>query len=670
MTSKLSRKMWILVLFTVVLPLTFATTVQAQVPGQMASKPIGVGYMKDLTEATMFEYMKKVTTRLNYESSMFDSMPKNVDLNEMVPTVDEHITGQAWYMVQGLMPSFEPIFFRRVADAADAKRMLKARGKMQGGSSMSAEVKEEGDDCYRFVRSWSNEFEAPGKGGAQAYVDQQNSSMSSPNNRRKVEVIEKDGKEMVRQTTTWEELYRFHDDMLFSGNAENLFDMELPSASELTRGVQGGKDMGLDVYFDRIPSGIKTLGWNMLNSTAGTMMQQRDDEEVTQADVRKTSIQLGLDVVKALMFDVQEAHGWLRFANEEDQSIRGQLLFETRRNAELQKQLEAASSGISRFAPILRDEAVATIHTCITLPEASPMFQAVAMWLPGFIEQELSSDVTTARAAEKLALTLTDLAETPTVEACIKAGWSEESDGVFYGGLRVGSNEGLIEAIVTLLQATDPPDGVMELTEIDGLSVLHFTVPETEQQAVKAQTGLNLSDIFITQGASCVWFAVGNENAIQMIKTCIARCESGGSAGRAPLFSAEVDGEAWLALPQDDPVGVSSLLMYLDENVSAFPPGIAMMSFGQSGKPTPLLQRCIELGGNHRASMQVIADRSGVKVDAEIGEVIGNYMLIRQVDAQDRMMRRSRVMSQEAMEKAEAARSKPANKPKTSSDAP
>ena len=66
--------------------------------------------------------------------------------------------------------------------------------------------------------------------------------------------------------------------MLFSGRREELFEMQLPSASSLTRGVQGGKDLGIDVYFDRIPSGIKTLAWNMLNATAGTMMQQRDDE--------------------------------------------------------------------------------------------------------------------------------------------------------------------------------------------------------------------------------------------------------------------------------------------------------------------------------------------------------------------------------------------------------
>lgn len=634
-----------------------AGDVNAQLTGKIAGKPIGVGYMKDLTEVSVINYVKKLTSRMNYESVIFDTMPPDADIEGMVPAVDEQITGQAWYMVQGLIPSFEPIYFRKVADVADAKRMLKARGKMQGGSN--ATVKDEGDDCYRFVRSWSNESAVPKKQNAQEYVDQQNQSQamqtSSSRMKSSYSVTETDGKEMIKQTTSWEELYRFHDNMLFSGNREDLFEMELPSSSEMVRGVQGGKDMGIDAFFDRIPSGIKTLGWNMLNSTAGTMMQQQDEEEVTQADVRSTSIQLGLDVVKALMFDVQETHGWLRFANDEDQSIRGQLLFETRRNAELQEQLETASSGVSRFAPILRDDAVATIHTSITLPEASPMFRAVSAWLPSVVEQELSSDVAALQAAQKLALTLNDLAETPTVELCVKAGWSEASDGVFYGGLRVGNNEGLIEAIVTLLQARSLPDGLMELTNVDGLSVLHLTIPKNEQEKLALSSGLKLSDIFVTQGASCVWFAAGNENAIQMVKSCIARCESGGAAGRAPLFTAEVDGEAWLALPQDDPVGVTRLLMFLDENSSWFPPSPLMFGSMGSGKPTPLLQRCIDLGGNHRASMQVVSDRSGLKVDAEIGEVIGNYLLIRQLDAQNKMMTRSQEQVKESQKKQKQA---------------
>lgn len=647
-----------LLVLVVVLPFALlGRPVDAQMTGKLAGNPIGVGYAKNITEVTVLEYVKKLTSRINYETVIFESAPADDALEALAPKVEEQISGQAWYMVEGILPSFDSISFRKVADVADARRVLKARGSAQGGSSMSAELKDEGNDCFRFIRSWTNEFEAPGgKGKGQEWIDQQNQSMASqPNNRLKYELVEKDGKEMVKQTSSWEEQYRFYDGMLFSGRREELFEMELPSASSLTRGVQGGKDLGIDVYFDRIPSGIKTLAWNMLNATAGTMMQQRDDEETSQADVRKTSMQFGLDTVKALMFDVQEAHGWLRFANEQEQSIRGQLLFETRRNAELQKQLETASSGVSRFAPVLQDDAVATIHTCINLPEASAMFQAIATWLPGFIEQEVSSDVTAVQAAQKLAVTISELADTPTIEACVKAGWSEASDGVFYGGLRVGNNEGLIQAIVTLLQSTSPPDGIMELTEIDGRAVLHLTIPKSDQETLSGTSGLNLSDIYITQAASCIWFAVGSENAFEMIKTCVARCEAGGSAGRAPLLTAEVDGEAWLALPQDDPVGVTSLLMYLDRNVGQFPPSPTMISFGSNEKPTPLLQRCIDLGGDHKASLRVIADRSGVKIDAQIGEVIANYMLMRQIDQQEGMMRRNRERTLKVQEAAEAS---------------
>ena len=96
----------------------------------------------------------------------------------------------------------------------------------------------------------------------------------------------------------------------------------------------------------------------------------------------------------------------------------------------------------------------------------------------------------------------------------------------------------------------------------------------------------------------------------------------------------EVDSEAWLALPEDDPVGLTRPLLNMDQGEPLLP--FAYFIYGDlppgppSGplfepKPMPLLQKCIDLGGNHRMGMVVVSDRSGLKMDFELGEVNANY---------------------------------------------
>ena len=92
--------------------------------------------------------------------------------------------------------------------------------------------------------------------------------------------------------------FRYHDEFLFESNAAELFEIELPAANEILSGVDGSSDLGAKVYMDRVPMGIKQLGWNMLNSTVSTQLQQRDDEDVTDFELRQSGGEYGLFILK------------------------------------------------------------------------------------------------------------------------------------------------------------------------------------------------------------------------------------------------------------------------------------------------------------------------------------------------------------------------------------
>ncbi len=643
-------------LFAVALIMCFTSESQAQLEGRLADRPLGVGYLRDVNQVRMLEYAKHLTTRLALEASMFDRIPEE-QMDGFRSNVDQAVSGTAWYMVQGLIPAFENVSFQQVADEADAKRMIDAQKKRYGANGT---IHTESSGLFKLTsrNSWNRNI--PDGQDPDEYVKQFQHSTGNRGLQRTAEVIEVGGRRMIENSFTVTQYFRYQNRLLFSGNFEELWNMELPTADSLTSGVDTLNDMGLDAYFDRIPAGIKTLGWSMLSSGASTQMQQRDDEDQTIADLRKSSYQSGLDIAKALMFDVDEARGWLRFATDEQQSVRGELNFDTRRNSALTKQLENVSSGNSRFAPILQDDAAATLHVCLrAFKEADPLLTAVGAWLQKSIKDATNSDSVMVDAGSVLAETLSGISHHQVLEAFVKVGWTEASGGVVYGGLHVDDNPRLLHSLYSMIVGADKSPGMSEsfaIVEMDGQEVIKVTSPENITNEFSEKTSLSLSHAYIVHQDSCLWFAVGGENAIEIIRSSVARCAASGLAARTPLVTASIDMDRWLSYPQDDSTGIAGLLLWLDLNHHEFPPSPISVSVSTGSnsaeKPTPLLQRVADLGGEMQAGVTVIADRNGLRLNLKMGEVLANYYVARMIDMQETRMKMQRARAEERAEKA------------------
>ncbi|APZ94227.1 hypothetical protein [Fuerstiella marisgermanici] len=636
------------------------STAVAQLSGRLAEKPLGVGYVRDITQVTMFEYMQTLAKRLEIGKAMFQSMPME-QFEGFRSKVEVPINGAAWYMVQGLLPSYEVVYFQQVIDVADAKRMIDARKKMFGPNGS---VETGGDGRYKLVRKNSWTMDVPEGQTAEEYVEQVNKQNASSRRsfQQSAKVVENDGKEQIEQSWSTIEFHRFHDNLLFTTSFEELWDMDLPTRESLTSSISSRNDMGVEAFFDRIPMAIKQLGWNMLNSTAGTQMQRRDGELQTTADLRKSSFELGLAVVKAVIFDVEQTNGWMRLATDEEQALRGEINFDARRNSGLTKQLAEISSGNARFAAIVNDDAAATVHVCVKFSEDSAgVPNAAAAWMLQAIADATNNDSTVFDAATRVAESLSSFSEHRTVEAFLKVGYSDETDGVFYGGLQVDNNPNLLNGIYTLIINSGEPTKDLEafqLVEIDGRSVIQMTLPESDLTALQRHTGLSITHAYLMHENSCLWLAVGSENAIKMLQKSAARCMEAGLVARTPLLTAKVDVEKWLSWPEDEPTGIAGFLAWADANLGWFPPSPMTVNFGQGGaseKPAPLLQPCLDLGGETNAAFTVIADKAGVRASLHLGEAVANYYVARMIDAQDRMMRRFRapedVSNEEATEK-------------------
>ena len=617
-----------------------STSATAQLEGKIADQPIGIWYMRGMDPVQMTEYFRKLAIRLSIGETMMNEL-KEESLTEFFSTEPDPLLGGAYYMVQGLLPSWEVMQFQQVASDAEALKMMKARMKQFGENGMLTTIS---DTCYKLSNTWSYKNPVPAGTDPEQFLSNFSHNSSGPV-RYTVRIVEEGGVKYVEQSSIYEICFRFHDGMLYESNVDELFTMQLPSTDALTHAVDGTNDIGLELFFDRVPAGIKLLGWNMLNSGVGAQLQQRDDEPEQLYNLRKTSGDLILPLIRSVLFDVDQTKGWIRFATDDRPSIRAELVFKARRNAGLTQQLSSMSSARSRFAPILNDNAAITLHSCIQLPaEGKQVFESMAQFL--LLTSTEVSDSQMADALQTLATAAALMGEQNCLEVLLKLGWSEASDGVVYGGIQTGNQTELVKSLYQLITniPNSPPNiqQAVTLSEENGMPLIRIAVPPEFTAELQQNFPLKFSHVYFLQGNGCLWFAVGQENAVQMIRQSVDRCQQGGRSSQTSLVTLHFDGEQWLNYPQDDPAGVGGLLLWLDENANWFPPGPGPFNMGRMEKPVPLIQRVRELGGGEAFRITVDADESGLVATASMGEAIGNYYLARMIAWQDSMMARAR----------------------------
>jgi hypothetical protein len=459
--------------------------------------------------------------------------------------------------------------------------------------------------------------------------------------------------------------FRYADGLLFEAYFEELLTMSLPTGDDVSSAIRDTNDMAFAAYLDRVPAGIRTLGWNMLTSAIATQLQQRDGELDIDYNARRSAGDLGLAVTKAVLFDVDHADGWLRLASDDDPALRGELRVRARTNSELSKQL-LETAGVSRFAPILRDDAAVTFHLCTRLPgEAPPALDAAAEWLRDIARRESADKPAELAMADAAATAIQAIGQSGTIELLFKTGWTPASGGVFYGGLQLPEQPDLLESmqrlIMTLHGAPANLAVIVPASGEDDFKLLQITMPQEAVDEIRRESGMTISHIWLAHEYGCLWFSAGVESSREIIRQSVARCRDAGRAVRTPLVSASVDMERWLSWPQDDPAGIAQLPWYLDENAWWFPPSpmtaveMAMIN-NASSKPLPIMQRVFDLGGGQQFWLTVETDESGILVKSELGLALANHMLARMIDSQDRMMQEIEARNQEADRAAEEAR--------------
>ncbi len=614
-----------------------ADGIAAQETGKLAEQPIVVMRSQGWTAQAISDYVREINKDLNISDNVIGMLESENTRETLAETTTAHqspVSGMLVYLVQGLIPSAEQIQYSEVVDQAEFTKLVQAR-KSQAGDTSTIEGS---DDRYKttMINTWREDVTDRENTDLDA-VESVASDDEQPKNKVSISIgvdsstgpvvqaqriddgtlIEENGRKYREHSTTNVSYFRYHDGMMFESQYSDLWSTTLPSGDSLRAGGESGLNGEVTFYPDRIPMGFRHLAWNALNGAASSELQQRDAEKDEDYVLRRTPADAGLALVQAAIFDTQQVSGWMRFATD-DEPIRGELKVEARKNSKLGKSLSDFASANSRFAPILNDDAAATFHVAVNLTD--DWKKAVEAWSSAYIRflESWAHDREVVAANKEVVVSLGNIARLGTLEALIKVGWTEESGAVVYGGLQIDDNPNLLNALMTIYRNDARPGELYELTQKGELQLLQIGIP-----ADALPEGLHLSRIYITQSNSCVWFAIGGENASEILTQSIARCQESGGRARTPLMTAIVDLQRWMSYPQDDPTGLTRL-PELGSQLMAdlFNESIPAFAVDELGADRDLMLRALSKGGTQDLSVFIDADESGLLVKGTVGSAI------------------------------------------------
>ncbi len=593
------------------------------------------------SEAT-WQYFETIAEDLDLERAKLSLAAQKASAEQFYGT-----NGVLLYLVPGVIPSVGTVTFKEVRDRSEFQALVL---KAKGGNEQST-LTEEGDTLTLITKTTStievvsadsdndaanaspavleksepepattSSSESPATPLPEPDADDSSVTLSigvDSGNEAPAGVVfsvtstktTEDGDAPETVVTEERRVFRYSDGFMFESTSDGLKTVELPSSDSLRQLDNAEVHSEVVFYPERVPEGIKQLGWGMISAGIGTDLQQRDEEADSDYELRRTTGDAQLIFLQSLFFDLQKAGGWVRMGKDVE-PLEAQFLVEARNNSDLAKRLRELSGGGSYFAPILNDDAAATLHVCVRLPEHwQKVFLAYCQaYRKAFSDEESYSSterdafLDIVSAAEK---TITE----GQIEFFVKGGWTKESGPVLYYGVHIRSDASLMAQLFTTT-------GILEADcrAVDAeLGVVAFSVDEDQESGAPSTAAFASAD-------NAIWVAYGWDNCGQILAKSIRTCRESQQSQRAPLVTMSIDLDKLRSYEADDLhrefLTPQMMVDFLAVNIGLSPGEI---SEDATDSPGELFHRSSQLGGTQDLRVTVHSDESGLVVRGHAG---------------------------------------------------
>jgi len=610
-------------LFVVVLIVLCLSTSVGQEPVRFSDKPAAVQFSRGLSIYDQAAYTAALCRRLRVgRVALRDVGHQSIDWPS--PEVHVPVSGTLIYLLSGEETTHGTVSFELVRDRQHAELRLEEHRKR-----MATDAKiERSNEETRIVRSWVMDRQLPEGEAVPAAADSVNPGVTTQS-----DLIEENGSRRIRETTSIFSYYRYEKGVLFESPHRELYTKRLPSAEEINALVGAAGDAGI-VYLPRqIGPADRRRMLNRLEAVYGTLLQRRQNENPKLWQIRRSAGSWWLSLRKAMLNEIDYC-SVIGFVPTASSPYRGELRLRPRRDSELERNIISVTSNRSRFANVVPDPAVLTIHLCTGLPDhAKALIRVIAVELNRRAEVRYSESET-CDAARSLVDVLDRLAERGKVEAFVKFRRFDGIGPVIYGAIRTESGDWLMDALHRILQSEirSIEDWHVERTERNDAQFLH--VFQRQEPGASDLT----TDFWIAFDDGCIWFSTGREEAYEVIQIALDRCRESDARRKLPVLTAYFDVRRWLSWSEKESSRLALLPQWLDEHD---PTTVIQSLFGYDPEPrevTPLLSRAFD--GREGDGLKLTIGMDGadllIELDVEpamIDYCVGRYLDLTEIDA-------------------------------------
>ena len=365
--------------------------------------------------------------------------------------------------------------------------------------------------------------------------------------------------------TSMSTYYRYFDGIMYACRSSILEHIDLPNRESLKQNdEEAANDLYADFDLTEVPAELKRVFWSAVESQAGVFLQRFDNEAEGDYSLRRVMSEGRLEILRAIMFDVDRARFSLVLPKTESDPIILRLNVSARDNSLLAATLAELGRNPSQLNVLQDEESALVIVSSLSLPDflkpfGSAFVNSLGMKLRQATSELPSADFLIDGMMEPLTATMTS----GRMDSAFCLRGTVESGLVPCAGLRLEDAESFLSSLQTFLQVIKASDHVHISTDKIGDFELMSLHVDNAWIPVAGQT-IPLQVNVCATGA-WVWMTAGGERSVEMLRDLVQNSETNVAAnGQAVPLLIRFRLNQWLG------EGTDSLSQIPQQTLTAF----------------------------------------------------------------------------------------------------
>ena len=326
--------------------------------------------------------------------------------------------------------------------------------------------------------------------------------------------------------TSMSTYYRYVDGIMYSCRSSILEHIDLPNRESLKlNDEEAANDLYADFDLTEVPTELKRVFWSAVESQAGVFLQRFDNEAEGDYSLRRAMSEGRLEILRAIMFDVDRARFSLVLPKGDSDAITARLKVSARDNSLLAATLSELGRNPSQLKVLQDDESALVVASSLSLPDFLKPFGSAFVNSLGMKLRQATSELP---AADFLIdgmmepLTATMMSGRMDSAFCLRG--TVESGLVPCAGLRLEDAESFLSSLQTFQQVIKASDHVHVSTDKIGDFELMSLHVDNAWIPIAGQT-IPLQVNVCATGA-WVWITVGGERSVEMLRDLVQNSET------------------------------------------------------------------------------------------------------------------------------------------------